>query len=165
MYEILYSKTEYNFLDKPSFDEIEIMRKDFAFFNINDLQFERPLLTAEKHLKLYTFSGSRINRTLQLLLNIAGIKNTLDDSSSSFEIEIPKEELMSKWNGISYPFIDIETYISTILETNPTLLDFSKWGKYLPKSYQIKLIKNKFFDIELTKDLLSKLKFIHNEQT
>lgn len=166
MFEVLYSKTEYDFLNEPSFDEIEMMRKDFAVFDIKDLQSERPLLTTEKHLQLFTFTGTRINRTIQLLLNIAGIKNTLDDSSSSFDIEVPKQELISKWNYLSFPLTDIDTHISTVLETNPTLLDFSKWGIYLPKSYQIKLVKNKYFDIEYTKELLSKLELIHNnEQT
>ena len=165
MFEILYSKTEYDFLDEPSFDEIEMMRNDFSVFNIKDLQSERPLLTAEKHLQLFTFTGTRINRTIQLLLNIAGIKNTLDDSSNSFDIEVPKQELISKWNYLSFPLTDIETYISTLLETNPTLLDFSKWGIYLPKRYQINLVRNKYFDIEQTKELLSKLELIHNKQT
>jgi ATP-dependent Lhr-like helicase len=165
MFEVLYSKTEYDFLDEPSFDEIEMMRKDFAVFDIKDLQSERPLLTAEKHLQLFTFTGTRINRTIQLLLNIAGIKNTLDDSSSSFDIEVPKQELISKWNYLSFPLTDIDTHISTLLETNPTLLDFSKWGIYLPKSYQIKLVRNKYFDMEQTKELVSKLELIHNEQT
>lgn len=165
MFEVLYSKTEYDFLDEPSFDEIEMMRKDFAVFDIKDLQSERPLLTTEKHLQLFTFTGTRINRTIQLLLNIAGIKNTLDDSSSWFDIEVPKQELISKWNYLSFPLTDIDTHISTLLETNPTLLDFSKWGIYLPKSYQIKLVKNKYFDIEQTKELLSTLKLINNEQT
>jgi ATP-dependent Lhr-like helicase len=165
MYEILYSKTEYNFLDEPSFDEIEMMRNDFAAFNIKDLQSERPLLTAEKHLQLFTFTGTRINRTIQLLLNIARIKNTLDDRSSSFDIEVPKQELISKWTYLSFPLTAIDTHISTLLETNPTLLDFSKWGIYLPKNYQIKLVRNKYFDIEQTKELLSTLKLINNEQT
>lgn len=165
MFEVLYSKTEYDFLDEPSFDEIEMMQKDFAVFDIKDLQSERPLLTAEKHLQLFTFTGTRINRTIQLLLNIAGIKNTLDDSSSSFDIEVPKQELVSKWSYLSFPLTDIDTHISTLLETNPTLLDFSKWGVYLPKSYQIKLVRNKYFDIEQTKELLIKLELIHNKQT
>lgn len=164
MFEVLYSKTEYDFLDEPSFDEIEMMRKDYAVFDIKDLQSERPLLTAEKHLQLFTFTGTRINRTIQLLLNIAGIKNTLDDSSSSFDIEVPKQELISKWNYLSFPLTDIDTHISMLLETNPTLLDFSKWGIYLPKSYQIKLVRNKYFDIEQTKELLSKLELIHNDE-
>ncbi|QCX54389.1 DEAD/DEAH box helicase [Elizabethkingia sp. JS20170427COW] len=165
MFEVLYSKTEYDFLDEPSFDEIEMMRNDFSVFNIKDLQSERPLLTAEKHLQLFTFTGTRINRTIQLLLNIAGIKNTLDDSSSSLDIEVPKQELISKWNYLSFPLTDIDTHISTLLETNPTLLDFSKWGIYLPKRYQIKLVRNKYFDIEQTKELLSKLELIHNRHT
>lgn len=163
MFEVLYSKTEYDFLDEPSFDEIEMMRKDFAVFGIKNLQSERPLLTAEKHLQLFTFTGTRINRTIQLLLNIAGIKNTLDDNSSSFDIEVPKQELISKWNYLSFPLTDIETHISTLLETNPTLLDFSKWGIYLPKSYQIKLVKNKYFDIEKTMQLL-KILILNNKQ-
>jgi ATP-dependent Lhr-like helicase len=165
MFEILYTKTEYDFLDEPSFDEIELIRNDFAVFNIKNLLSERPLLTAEKHLQLFTFTGTRVNRTLQLLLNIAGIKNTLDESSSSFDIEFPKEELITKWHNLSIPLTNIDTHISTLLETNPTLLDFSKWGIYLPKSYQIKLLKNKYFDIHQTKELLSKVELISNEQT
>ncbi len=163
MFEVLYSKTEYDFLDQPSLDEIEMMRKDFAVFEIKHLQFERPVLTAEKHLQLFTFTGTQINRTIQMLLNIAGIKNKLDDRSSSFDIIASKENLMSKWNYLSFPLTDIDTHISTLLENNPALLDFSKWGIYLPKSYQIKLVRNKYFDIEQTKELLSTLKLIHNE--
>src|SRR5690606_2183394 len=122
MFEILYSKTDYNFLDEPSFDEIEMMRKDFAVFDIKDFQSERPLLTSEKHLQLFTFTGTRINRTIQLLLNIAGIKNTLDDRSSSFDIEVLQQDLVSKLDYLSYPLTDIDTHISTLLQNNPALL-------------------------------------------
>jgi ATP-dependent Lhr-like helicase len=163
MFDVLYSKTEYDFLDEPSSDEIEMMRKDFAVFDIKDLQTERPLLKAEKHLQIFTFTGTQINRTIQLLLNIAGIKNTFDDSNSSFDIEVPKQELITKWSYLSFPLTDIETHISTLLETNSSLLDFSKWGIYLPKSYQIKLVKNKYFDIEQTKKLFTNLTLIHNQ--
>lgn len=163
MFEVLYSKTEYDFLDKPSFDEIETIRKNFAVFNIKDLQSERPFLTSEKHLQLFTFTGTRINRTLQLLLNIAGIKNTLDDSNSSFDIKVPKQDLISKWNYLSYPLTDIDTHISTLLLNNQSLLDFSKWGIYLPEKYKIKLVKNKYFDIKQTKEILSRMKIINNK--
>ena len=163
MFEVLYSKTDYDFLDQPSCDETEILRKDFSVFNITDLQSDRPLLTAEKHLQLFTFTGTRINRTIQLLLNIAGIKNTLDDSSSSFDIEVPKQELISKWSYLSFPLTDIDTHISTLLQTNPALLDFSKWGTYLPDNYKIKLVKDRYFDIEQTAQLLRSMKLIENE--
>jgi ATP-dependent Lhr-like helicase len=163
MFEVLYSNTDYDYLDQPSCDEIEILRKDFSVFNITDLQSDRPLLTAEKHLQLFTFTGTRINRTIQLLLNSIGIKNTLDDSCSSFEIELPKQELITKWSYLSFPLTDIDTHISTLLQKNPTLLDFSKWGKYLPYNYKIKLVKDRYFDIEQTAQFLRTMKLIENE--
>ncbi len=162
MLEVLYSKTEYDFLDEPSCDAIEILRKDFAVFNIKDVQSERPLLITEKHLQLFTFTGTRINRTIQLLLNIAGIKNTLDDSSSSFDLDVSKQEFISKWRFLSLPITNIDTHISTLLQTNPALLDFSKWGIYLPNRYQIELIKDRYFDIEQTRRLLTTIKLIEN---
>ncbi|MDI6049001.1 DEAD/DEAH box helicase [Flavobacterium sp. XS2P24] len=163
MFDILYSKTDYDFLDKPSSDEIEILRKGFLVFNIKDLQSDRPLLAIEKNIQLFTFTGTRINRTIQLLLNIAGIKNTLDDSSSSFNIEVSKQKLISKWSSVSLPLANIDSHISNLLKTNPALLDFSKWGVYLPKNYKVKLIKDKYFDIEQTGQLLTSIKLIENE--
>jgi len=163
MLEILYSKTDYDFLDQASCDEIEILRNDFSVFNIQNLQTDRPLLSAEKHLQLFTFTGTRINRTIQLLLNISGIKNILDDSSSSFDIEVSKQELISRWNSLTLPLGDIDIHISNLLQTNPALLDFSKWGLYLPENYQVKLIKDKYFDIEQTGEFLATMKLIQNE--
>jgi len=163
MLEILYSKTDYDFLDQASCDEAEILRKDFSVFNIQNLQTDRPLLSAEKHLQLFTFTGTRINRTIQLLLNISGIKNTLDDSSSSFDIEVSKQEVISKWSSLTLPLADIDIHISNLLQTNPALLDFSKWGLYLPENYQVRLIKDKYFDIEQAGELLASMKLIENK--
>lgn len=163
MFEVLCDKNDYEFLDQPSCDEIETMRKDFAVFDIQNLSTDRPLLATEKHVKLFTFTGTRINRTFQMLLNIAGIQNELDDISSSFDIGIPMHELLDKWHSLSLPFKNIETNIASQFETNPTLLDFSKWGVYLPLKFQIKLIKDKYFDIPNTEQLLSSMKPIVNK--
>lgn len=165
MLEILYSNTNYDFLDQPSCDEIEILRKDFSIFEILDLHTDRPLFLTERNLQLFTFAGTRINRTIQLLLNIAGIKNSLDERESKcvFYIEIPLEDLISKWSSIALPLNDIDTHISKLLLVNPALLDFSKWGIYLPVSYKVKLIKDKYFDIEKTQQLLTTMKLIVNK--
>ncbi|WP_366185680.1 DEAD/DEAH box helicase [Flavobacterium ovatum] len=160
--DILYSEVNYDFLDELSSDELEIIRKDFSFFNIQDLEYDRPLLSSDKKIELFTFTGTRVNRTIQLLLNIAGITNILDDASSSFYIQVAKKELISKWNSISLPLSDIDPHISTLLESNPVLLDFSKWGVYLPKKYQVKLLKDKYFDMEQTSKFVSNMKLIEN---
>ncbi|MCW3111481.1 MAG: box helicase domain protein [Segetibacter sp.] len=161
--EILYSTADYDFLDQPSRDEIEILRQDFSVYNILDLLTDRPLLTGEKHLQLFTFTGTRINRTIQLLLNIAGIKNSLEDSSSSFDIDAPRTEVLSKWNSLTSSPENIDIHIAGLLRTNPTLLDFSKWGMYLPETYQVKILKDKYFDIEHTVQLIGATKLIGNK--
>lgn len=163
MIEVLYSKTDYDFLDQLSCDEIEILRKEFSVFNIQNLQSDRPLLAIEKNVQLFTFTGTRINRTIKLLLDISGIKNMLDDASSSFYIQVSKQELISKWSSVSLTLADIDNHISNLLQSNPALLDFSKWGIYLPENYRVKLIKDKYFDIEQTRQLLATMKLIENK--
>jgi ATP-dependent Lhr-like helicase len=163
MFEVLYSKTEYDFLDQPSCDEIEVLRNEFSVFNIQNLQSERLLLSTEKDLQLFTFTGTQVNRTIQFLLNIVEIKNKLDEKSSSFHIEVSKQELVSKWSSLSQLLADIDNHISNLLQSNPALLDFSKWGVYLPATYKVKLIKDKYFDIERTRQLLATIKLIDNK--
>ncbi|MEJ7822350.1 MAG: DEAD/DEAH box helicase [Chitinophagaceae bacterium] len=164
MCEILFSKNDFEVLDQPSLDEINQMRKDFSIFNIQDLQFDRPLLLEEKHLTLFTFTGTRINRTIKFLLDLSGIKNHLDDSSSSFELEITKREFIDKWNIISQPLSQIDTHLDNLLETNPALLDFSKWGLYLPTRFKIALLKQKYFDFKNAEQINS-YRLIENKET
>ncbi len=163
MLEILYSKMEYDFLDQPSCDIIEILRKDFSVFNIQNLEIERPLLITDKHIQLFSFTGTKINRTIQLLLNIAGIKNMPRENSSSFDVEVSKQVLLSKWDSLCKPLGEIDTHISTLLKEKPALLDFSKWGTYLPEKYKIKLVRNKYFDIEQTEQLLKTMRLVENK--
>jgi ATP-dependent Lhr-like helicase len=73
------------------------------------------------------------------------------------------QDFISKWNNLSLPLNDIDSHISALVETNSNLLNFSKWGILLPKTYQIKLVKNKYFDIEQAKLLLSTIKLINNQ--
>ena len=119
MFEVIYSETEYGFLDQASCDEIEILRKEFSVFNIQDSQTDRPILVTDKHLQLFTFTGTRVNRTIQLLLNIAEIANKLDDSKSSFDIEVPKKELMFKWKSLSLSLL----LIMPLLALRRSLMD------------------------------------------
>jgi ATP-dependent Lhr-like helicase len=77
--------------------------------------------------------------------------------------ELPTQELISKWSYLSVLLTDIDTHISTLLQTNTALLNFSKWGTYLPDNYKIKLVKERNFDIEQTAQLLRTMKIIENE--
>jgi len=162
MMEILYANVDYSFLDQKAKDEIMILRKEFSVFDIQNLQTDRPLLIAERALQLFTFSGTRVNRTIQLLFIIAGIKYLLNDSSSSFELEITKNEFLSKWDLLVQTLENVEFHIANQLQSYPALLDFSKWGVYLPEEYQVKLLKEKYYDIEQTKVLLKAIRIVEN---
>jgi ATP-dependent Lhr-like helicase len=163
MLEILFCTTNFDVLDEPSDNAIREIRKDFSVFDINNTQIERPLLSAEKHLQLFTFTGTRINRTIQLLLNITGIENTLHDSYSGFDIRVTKDVLINNFEKLTHPISEIDNHIADLLENTPALLDFSKWGIYLPKKYQVKLIKDKYFDIESAERLLNQMRIIENK--
>ncbi|MFH0865678.1 MAG: DEAD/DEAH box helicase, partial [Bacteroidota bacterium] len=153
MFEILYDKKEYDVLDQASSDEINKMRKNFSVYNIYDLHFDRPLFIEEKRLTLFSFSGTRINRSISFLMNLAGIKNLLDDSSSSFEIEVSKKEFIEKWHSIINPLSQIDSHIEQLLQEHPTLMDFSKWGICLPEKYKVNLLKQRYFDFSNIKEI------------
>jgi ATP-dependent Lhr-like helicase len=162
MFQILYSDDYYDFLDQPSFEILEKMRQDFSSFNIKDLSCERPLRNQHMNSKLYTFSGTKTNRTIEFLFNVVGIPNRCDNDSSSIEFKLPYNELNRKIQSINLLIDDIENNIFLNLQSNPEVIDFSKWGRYLPDVYKVKLIKNKYYDIHNTKYFLEKLVLVSN---
>jgi ATP-dependent Lhr-like helicase len=165
MLEILYSKLDYDFLDRPGHDEIRLLQDSFSAFKIRDPQTDRLLLRTENHLQFFSFSGTKINRTLRLLFDIAGIDNILSEYNSSFYISgISKDKFLSKWSGLRQYIPRMDSHITSLLEKNPALLDFSKYGNCLPENLQIKLLKNKYFDMEQTELFLKTTKIFYCNQ-
>jgi len=165
MLEILKSDGLYDILDHPSQYEINEFRKDFSIFNMNDISHDRPILVKEKFseeessenytLEFCSFTGTKINRTIELLLHISGIACVMNDKISSFSINTSKESFESI---IRRQDFNINEYIGNLLDEKPSILDFSKWGKFLPKLYQISLIRNKYYDINNTFAFLENIK-------
>jgi ATP-dependent Lhr-like helicase len=154
MFEILYQNEKFNELNEEASDELEEMRSDFSIFDVKNIESERPLLVSEKNLRYYTFTGTKINNTLQFLFDAAEIKNALDEKTSSFEIRIAKEEFLSKLNFIRSNVESIDEIITKELEQNPEVLKVSKWGVYLPVKFQIRLMKQNYYDIKQTQEFL-----------
>jgi ATP-dependent Lhr-like helicase len=162
MLEILYNNRDYDFLDQPGYDEIKLMRNDFSFLKIQNPRTDRLLRQKENHLQFFSFSGTRINRTLKLLFDISGVENILNESNSSFYIsEISKTEFLSKWYSLHRYIPTVDIHIADLLKKNPALLDFSKYGNLLPENLQIELLKNKYFDMEQTKLFLETTKIYY----
>ena len=155
MFEILYQEHHiFNELNEEASDELNEMRSDFLAFNIKNAETERPLLVSEEKLVFFTFTGTKINRTLQFLMNFSQIKNTLEDTKSLFNIYESKDDFLSKLNFISSNVDAIEEIITEELEKNPDCVITSKWGIYLPIKFQIELMKDNYFDIKQTQEFL-----------
>jgi ATP-dependent helicase Lhr and Lhr-like helicase len=163
MLDLLYNKDEFDVLDEAGAATIEIMRRDFAAFNIQDLSTERPLNTSGKYLELYTFTGTMINRSIQFLLSAAGLKNNPDDSGCPLEIDATASELENKWNELGALLPEIAAHISAYLQEAPELINFSKWGPFLPLLYQVKLLQEKYFDFPGAEEMLSLVKPVANK--
>ncbi|BAP31608.1 DEAD/DEAH box helicase [Chryseobacterium sp. StRB126] len=163
MLEILISKEEYDFLDEMGREAIDDLRKEFSLFTINDFKTERPLLTSNELLSFYSFTSSKINRTLHFILNTLKVKNILHNEESLFEIEdYSSSELQIILKGIDRNQ-NMDQILIELLEKKPEVIDFSKWGKYLPIQYQASLLKEKYFDFEGCYTYLEHLKFAENK--
>lgn len=162
MLQILISEEQYNFLDEMSHETIDDFRKDFSVFSINDFKTERPLLTSNNSMRFYSFTSSKINRTLHFILKGLKVKSTLYDEESLFEIEDNTgAEFITILQGIDRNQ-NIDGMLTGFLENIPEIIDFSKWGKYLPISYQAALLKEKYFDFEGCYIYLQDLKIMEN---
>lgn len=160
MFEILFNNDEFEELSQSASEELRQMRKDFSIFNVQNRESDRLLLVSEKKVLFYTFTGTKINRTLQLLFDTVEIKSVLDDATSMFNIKVSKEEFLPKYRLIANNLDAIDAIITKKLEENPETLSLSKWDVYLPLKYQIALMKQKYFDIEQTIDFLLKNKLV-----
>jgi ATP-dependent Lhr-like helicase len=154
MLEIIYQDEIFSELDQNASEELEKMRREFSVFDMQNIESERLLMVSEKKVLFYTFTGTKINRTLKLLFDVIEIKNILDDKTSMFYIMISKEEFLSKLNLLSSKVEIIDEIVTNELEKNPESLSLSKWGVYLPIKFQIRLMKQNYYDIKQTQDFL-----------
>jgi ATP-dependent Lhr-like helicase len=72
------------------------------------------------------------------------------EKSSSIEMEVSKEEFLSKWNTLLVDERTLDAELRTLIDEKPALIDFSKWGIYLPIEYKIRLLKERYFDFTST---------------
>jgi ATP-dependent helicase Lhr and Lhr-like helicase len=163
MLKILKSNENYSELDNSSSEIIAEMRHDFKDFKVNDFKFDCPTIEKEGQLLIYTFTGSKINKSLAFLFSLVGIKSSFDDNSSLFELEIDKSDFKSLIQKINVKYERINDYIIEELKENKLLVGFSKWGEYLPLEYQAEIVKERYFDFEDTIELINKLNLVQIE--
>ncbi|MEC4095398.1 DEAD/DEAH box helicase [Myroides odoratimimus] len=163
MLEILISKQEFDYLDQPSLDALKLLRDEFAVYKLVNYKIDRSLKQDVNKTELYTFASSKINRTICLFLDFNGIKNDYNDLENSIILKLTTAQdlykLFSKFNIDSK---EINLYLKEVIEENPNIIDFSKWGKYLPINQQVSLLLDAYYSVEETLQFLNNIELKEN---
>jgi ATP-dependent Lhr-like helicase len=111
MLRIIKSNEDYTELDDSSSEVVAEMRHDFKGFSVNDFKFDCPIIENEGKLLIYTFTGSKINKSLSFLIGLTETESSLDDHSSSFELEIDKSMFKELIKEINAKYEKINDYL------------------------------------------------------
>ncbi|MGM0582247.1 MAG: DEAD/DEAH box helicase [Bacteroidota bacterium] len=163
MLRILKSNEAYEELDNSSCDIIEEMRSDFKGYSIYDFEFDSPIIEKDGKLLIYTFTGSKINKSLSFLIKLTGIVPLLVDQSSSIELPINKSAFTELVKEINLKHERINDYLIAELKENESLIAFSKWGEYLPMEYQVEILKERLFDFQSAIEMINNMNLISSD--
>ncbi|HZL11248.1 MAG TPA: DEAD/DEAH box helicase [Prolixibacteraceae bacterium] len=156
MLRILKTDESYSELNETSNSILHELRFEFKGSQILNFEYDRPLIVKDGKIILYTFAGTKINKSISFLIGFTGVESSFDDHSSSFEIAIGINGFKDLIASINVEYSKIDNHLVATLEENESLLGFSKWGAYLPMKYKCEVVKDRYFDFE------SAILFINN---
>lgn len=159
MLHILKTEESYFELDGKSYSILNELRYDFKGAQINDFEYDRPVIIKDGKIILFTFTGTKINKSLSFLIGLTGTKVSLDEHSSSLEIGITMNDFKNLIAKVNDVYANIDNHLISTLETDESLLSFSKWGTFLPMKFKCEILKERYFDFE------SAISFINNLNT
>ena len=159
MLQLLMQATQHPELDEVSQQILRELRQEFAGFALTDAVHQRPVQLKEGKLVLYTFTGTRINRSLVFLLNCLDmpVSYVYREEDSSFTLSLAPARLPELVTQLGLFAQQVDDYLVLAVEENPGLLDFAKWGASLPVVYQCDVLKERYFDFDGTMAFLQKL--------
>ncbi|QNF31306.1 DEAD/DEAH box helicase (plasmid) [Adhaeribacter swui] len=162
MLQILISEITYPELDEPGQDLIAELRRDFSVFSIKDISIERPVLKEDNQVILFTFSSTKVNRSLVFLLNCLDLKYEHNEQNSSLTLYMKTSLLPDLFEQMLLFIIDINYHLEQAIDQNESLLDFSKWGTILPIKLKSAILKERYYDFEATEQWLRSMKLLSN---
>ena len=159
MLRILKSNVQYSELDLGSKSILAQQRFDFKNFKIENFEFDRPIVEKGNKIIWYTFTGTRINRSIKYILQQFNIEVIDNESNSTLELGLNARDLKRLLKSSSLKNLDIDISLEEKLNENETFLNFSKWGLYLPMQFKIAILKERYFDFPRTFSMMEEVKF------
>jgi ATP-dependent Lhr-like helicase len=157
MLELIYSEINIEQIDKTAVDCLQELNFDFKEFVIEDLLHDRPVILKGKNIELYTFTGSKIDRTIRFLLRTAGIEAIL--KGVSIDIYLPADQLIPT---LQKQLELLPQNISEMMDDNPASFPLSKWGQYLPLEMQKQYVLKNEFDVKGTREFVDGLRMVYS---
>jgi ATP-dependent Lhr-like helicase len=156
MLQLLVTPSHHPELDAASQEALRILRQEFAGFAWpTELVHERPVFIKDSQLILYTFTGTKINRSLAFLLKCLDVQFEYDESTSSFTLPLALKLLPDLFEQLRLFIEDVEFHLTDSVTQNPAIMDFAKWSTSLPVYYQCQVLRERYFDFEGTWDFLA----------
>ena len=142
-------------LDPASREALRQLRREFAGGVLPPAPGpERPVLVKDNYLTLYTFGGTRVNRSLEFLLRCLDVEFTATEADSSFQLMLKADLLPTLFEQLRLFAADVDFHLARAVAENPLLLDFAKWSAALPLPYQCAILKERYFDFGGLQDFL-----------
>lgn len=159
MFRIITNNDTYPDLNASCLKVIKDLRFDFSGFMIEDHRTARPVAQENNgKFNCFTFTSTRINRSIAFLLKNLGYEPRFDESSSSFILATDHfDALLSK---LRLSINQVDHLIEAELAEGQSMISFAKWAQYLPLKYQIEVLKERYFDFQGLEDFLEGMEFV-----
>lgn len=161
MMELLNTDLDPDEADSSAIESINELKLLFKDFKLDHLSSVRPVIVKEKKYVIYTFTGTKINRTLWFLAKTLNIQHVeVDDRQSKLTIPDKSIDLGELILHMRHQLAGIAQHVSMYIEEQPEFFPLSKWGVYLPLAMKVEYVLNTTFDIPGTTAFLSELKLV-----
>lgn len=162
MLQLLLNNLVSDELDEVAHESIRQLQQDFKHFPVININCDRPVFAKHSETILYTFQGTRINRSIQFLLKLIEVDFDYDEHQSSFVFNTDFSGVQVALKRSFEHIKEIDTALEIALVETPTLIDFAKWGLLLPLKYQRLILKAKYFDFDGASNFLKHIKLIQH---
>ncbi|MFC4213535.1 DEAD/DEAH box helicase [Pedobacter lithocola] len=160
MLDVLSCQQEYQELNEEAAEALRLLRLDFKCYPITEIATQRPLVAKHAETIFYSFQGTKINKSIDFLLRLQGITADYNDHESSFNFKANPAEVKAMLKKLKASTEHIDSALISMLESNPAVMEFSKWGTLLPLQYQLIILKLKIYDFTHTEIFLSTCEFV-----
>lgn len=148
MFEVLIDGSSLILLPFTVQEPIQHLRTAFQGIPIQNKVTNRPVIIRENRLYFYSFTGTKINRTLLELFNFQLDKTVLFQSfQSCFALDLSKKEFLELIKTSQTILQEFDRVLDQLNEVQLSKFSLPRWSVYLSTSLQKKQLVADYFDV------------------